>query len=204
VSALVSRVCSSVEICLASRGFGLSGSSPGRNGHRHTRAWFGRAAAAPRSSAPTCPGWQLPGSPWGCLLRGSRCASCGHPRPPSGRAGNSCVGLSRWLWPGRSSRERRVRGARRSSTGVRAGSKTPALSLAVFVVSAALVGGAVPSFGSCSLLLARSGLPLSACWMGVNGSRKFNSPARTAELRHLEPRSEDAAPPRASTLRPRR
>ena len=32
--------------------------------------------------------------------------------------------------------------------------------------------------------------------------RKFNSPVRRAELRHPEPRREDASPPRASTARP--
>jgi hypothetical protein len=60
--------------------------------------------------------------------------------------------------------------SRRSSTGVRAGSKTRVLSLAVFVVSAALFGGAVLCFAWCS----------SSCW------RVLVFPERLLDVRRPE------------------
>src|SRR5215216_5836820 len=49
----------------------------------------------------------------------------------------------------------------------------------------------------------RSVLPFCEHLLELYG-REFTSPARVAELRHLEPRIEDEARPRASTLRSRR
>ena len=71
------------------------------------------------------------------------------------------------------------------------------LSLAELVVSTALVGGRV--LCPVTLPLARSALLRRAVgW----SHRRFNSPAKGAELMHPEPRSEDAAPPQTSTPRP--
>jgi pimeloyl-ACP methyl ester carboxylesterase len=77
----------------------------------------------------------------------------------------------------------------------------PSLALAVCVVSPLCWRGGAFLCMMFPWLPARSGLLRAP----VDGrGRKFNSPARAAELRHREPRSEDAAPPRTSTLKPRR